>query len=71
MNTEGPDRELHITIGTAPSPGVDLTGELRSVKGAILYGDKATPHGVAVSAVLSLQSTAELDMLQGIRTVES
>lgn len=38
MGIEG--HEFHITIGTTPVEGVDLSQDLRLVKAAILYGDK-------------------------------
>lgn len=51
MSIEG--QEFHITIGTTPIEGVDLSQDLRLVKAAILYGDKVKLCS-AMSSVLHM-----------------
>lgn len=58
MSIDGQD--FHITIGTSPSVGADLTEDLRLVKAAILYGDKAKLCSMASSCVLSMKRFGQM-----------
>jgi len=49
------EQRFHITIGTTPAEGVDLSQDLRLVKAAILYGDKAKLCSAASSIMLVAQ----------------
>lgn len=54
------EQEFHIIIGTSPAVGVDLANDLRLVKAAILYGDKAKLFSTASSLLLMTQRFGQM-----------
>lgn len=59
-------QEFHITIGTAPAKGVDLSDDLRLVKAAILYGDKAKLCSAMSSAMCMMHRFGQMKTEQQI-----
>jgi len=53
-------RPFHITIGTTPAYGLDLAADLKLVKAAILYGDKAKLCSAASSFLLTSQGFGKM-----------
>lgn len=53
-------QKFHITIGTSPSVGMDLADDLRLVKAAILYGDKAKLCSAASSLLLMTERFGQM-----------
>jgi hypothetical protein len=51
---------LHISVGAAPRPTMDLDVEVRLVKAALLYADKVTLYSPSASLVGSFMGLVEL-----------
>lgn len=61
-----PFSKLHISIGVAPTPGLDLTHELNLIKVALLYADKATLCSPKALMFASMASLANANLKEKI-----
>jgi hypothetical protein len=61
---------FHITVGSSPSYGINLDGDLRMVKSALLYADRVKLCSITSSMMLTLVSLKESAQKQHLEMLE-